>query len=1188
MDVPTNVFWKGDVSWNEELLLWYSLAPSASQEGHLATILNTYEYHCLAKCANVFAFLLRMLLRVFVYLMQMFALMLPAFIAFWLALRHDDLESNMLPNFHAEPSVDRVYMTDLAIYPSFKKKRWELLESEDGLAVRLLMYYMLIVVLASVYCNFLHFYIKSYHVLNLFDYLLMIFWMGTVFLLVVYLCLMSVWVILGALINPNLIPIALAIIGVIIIVRTQWSNLKMAKDTVEKIVYSRLDLALHAIMEIFVGPEDSDAWMSMQTQRDDAGQICEIIRDSEREIMKKLCGQSTINTGADEKKPLDQDCVDRYKLLRESAMFKQCLEGCPPNEILATDFVHPDSLPLAQEIANFNADIYKKRQFNSAPPYQAWDAPFTQHALSKALATRAETFVPAPGQISKAEQVELDEISKNMHLSKETCSVIFKAFMLSLHLAETKEDKALKSVWTIAPMMANVRKNQLFTHFVPPEEGKPSTAQKYMIESQQDEMERYDAIIASSLTKLVDWQAIGRVIMSFAESTLYKVYCTRAVENQLNPCLDGSSAFQVMCKAYHAVYANWDNYKKSPNTLFVDLGLITQEFTKNPKTKSIMDNELDLCRYYDGSFDQQSLINAVKHMILEREEGPNAPEIPDPMYLWYDALKRILKDLGWSEEEMEESWLSSAWHDITEGVGFFRYRDAREVNLLVQSLADDGLWKAAVKCLMKTVKIYGYAPCDPLKLGKKDAAAAAHTLQYADMTNLKWINENCDWPMYIDGDLWKKHARKSHFDVGSKTPIFLPMFQTDDFLMDVVYGKESDPKDAQRKFVPLYAYPDDPLDLMWLLGDDGLIWHDLPGGKRPIRGIWLELYLAFSDIADTLPSDLDVFYDCIEWQQKTHSVQVPWLRHHLLRRWILDVYIPTNTKTISCCQFNSLLVKLRVSLPEDVVKTEIFTPCPLVPGDDLGELRYITDLGCALRLWMGYGLWKEGIQELVMQLLPRGPVRKLALKILPEEFETMDETDGAVTGIVQPAQALVLLHKLAHPGLTAQDLAKCVKENLNIECPERQIHHYFALLDVNGDGVMGVGEFIPTVRLIMVDYFPKQLMEKLNLTTFQIVAFILTVVAAVVFLLLCIQLVIRTFTEGKGVAAAIQSGFNACTVAFAHIQANASGGFNDSVSSVRAWLHTVVFDAIAVVLGLSKPVVDKLATLVNNLGGVAK
>jgi len=1181
MDVPTNVFWKRGVSWNEELLLWYSLAPSVSQEGYISASLLEYNANRLAKCANVISYLMRVILRVFVYLMQMIFLLLPVFIAFWLALRHDDLESKLLPNFHAEPHVDRVYMTDFAMYPSFEKSRWVLLEPSDHWAVRILVVYVVVVGIATLYTNFLHWYVKSNFIFEFFNYTLMIFWMGFVFLLVVYVSLMAVWVILGAMINPFLIPIALAIIGVIIIVRTQWSNLKMAKDTVEGIVYTRLDLALHAIMEVFVGPANSDAWMDMQTQKNDAGQICEIIRDSERDIMKKLCDQSTINTGEDAKKQLDQDYIDRYKLLRESAMFKQCLEGCPANEILATDFVPAETLPLAQEIANFNADIYNKRSFNTAPPYQAWDAPYTHHALSKALAMRAESFVPPPGQISKAEQVELDEISKDMHLSKETCTVIFKAFMLSLHLAKTSEEAALKSPWTIGPMMASVRKNQLFTHFIAPEEGKASTAQKYMIESQQSEMEKYDAIIANALTKIVDWQAIGRTIMSFAETTLYKVYCTRAVENELNPCLDGSSAFQVMSKAYDLCYENWDDYKKTPNKMFVDLGLITEEFAKNPATQKVMSGELDLCRYFDGSFDQQSLINAVKHMILEREEGPNAPEFPDPMYLWYGALKRILKDLGWADEEMEETWLAGAWSDVTEGIGFFRYRDVREVNQLVQALADDGLWKAAVKCLMKTTQIYGYAPCDPLTLGTDEARKQAHTLEYADMTNLKWINENCNWPVMIELDIWKKHARKSHFDVGPKTPIFLPLFQTDDFLMDVVYGKEADPKDAKRDFVPLYAYPDDPMDLVWLLGDDGLIWHDLPMGKRPLRGIWLELYLKFSDTSSTLPSDLDVFYDCIEWQQKKHSVQTPWLRHNLLRRWILDVYIPRNTQTISCPTFMVLLQKLRVTLPEDVVKTEIFTPCPLVPGDDLGELRYINDLGCALRLWMGYGLWQEGIEELVVQLLPRGPIRTLALKILPAEFDIMDETNGS-NGIVQPAQAVVLMHKLAHPGLTAEDLALTVQENLSIDCPERQIHHYFALLDVNGDGVMGVGEFIPTVRLIMTDYFPRQLMEHLNLTTFQIVVFILLVVLAVVFLLLCIALVIKTFTDGKGVASAIQSGFNACTVAFAHVQANASGGFNDSVSNVRAWLHSVVFDAIAAVLGLSKPVVDKFAGLLND------
>jgi len=256
--------------------------------------------------------------------------------------------------------------------------------------------------------------------------------------------------------------------------------------------------------------------------------------------------------------------------------------------------------------------------------------------------------------------------------------------------------------------------------------------------------------------------------------------------------------------------------------------------------------------------------------------------------------------------------------------------------------------------------------------------------------------------------------------------------------------------------------------------------------------------------------------------------------------------------------------------------TWVFSPCPKDPKDDLGELRRLSDLGGALFTWMGYGLWPAAMEVALTEIMPRGRVQTVALSMLDEEFKALDP-EGL--GILQPAEAIVLLHRLVAPGLTCEDMTDFVSSRLGMQVPDREMHKYFAMMDVNGDGVLQADEFIPMFVYLTFDFFPHHVLRRLNLSTGKIVAFIMSVLLLLGLLFALITLVISAFPTGKGVGATIHSGVSGIGAVVAKQSSDKSIGAEDSMAAVKKELEAKALMAVVGVLGLGKAVYDNLTKM---------
>jgi hypothetical protein len=1217
---PTNVFWKFDEEWQPDQLLFYSMLPDVATNYYIKETCKFYEMEYTEKVIGKLDDVIRLLLDCCVWFVQWVILFSPMLWVIVMIVAHDLVYSTMRPNLDPIKSAKVIYFSDFVIDARVWRIRY-LEQFDEYMLITLLVtwFALLAMTFVSNFLRYEHWFERSplfaiHKPLNIalaWGFAIM------VYIILVYISVVTVWILLGSLINPQaLMPYAIMLAGIILLVKTQLGNLTIMKDQAEERLMDFMNASMHAMLACFVGDTSAGPWLDMAQESEFARQVAEMVENNEQATTKALLAAAPdiiTTVGGCE--------IDRINLLRESAAFAEGV-NTTPNKCLASDFVLAGVLPFAQGIANDAATINGKRVAADANGVQG-NNDMTQDAFSKGISALAAQNVPAPGQITADQQTELDSTAEKLKMRPETASILSQAFTLATHLRTSDQEKKLLEPASCSAMMSDIRENQLFKHFLGAENketGKKddSTANKLLREIQKQEMESFSGVLASSLTRLVDWTAVSRTCAEFMDHTLLNSIIASAVDTQLNQFKTGTAAFDMMLKVYDIAFSKFKQYNEHGDfiSFFVDVGLISEDYSAKPECKALLQGAIDAQKAFDGSLCPDALIAAVSGMFLPSLREGNAVtvgEVPEPLYLWFDALKRILATLGWTKEEMDEVWLKDMWTSCTPpggdddnkgSTGLFYYMVPEKItSLITQQLTDGGMWKAATKCMMYEVKLASFACCDAsLKKGdhlsvdskdfEKASAMSKKILAQATPIPLQWLSDECPWPKYIE-KMWVDMGEPVKSKQSTKGPSFLHHAKVMDFLQDVIYIPVKEVGEVPKgddAFAKLNSYPDDVSDLQWAKTPDGALWHDMGGStKRRLRGIWHELAMDVFQSVNCVPNDNDVYYDCLKYQWKnwetfspqahTHKVGI-YLRPDVWQTWLDQEYLPKQNEYVTFAQFNQMLSMLNCILPADVLEAQVFKKCPLVPGDDNGELRKIGDCAAGLRMWMGYGIWQAGVKQLVEKVMVIGPLRTMALASLPSEFA---QQDSANIGVVQPAQAVVLMHSLAHPGLTCEDLAVTVKTDLGLDINEREFHHYFTTVDVNCDGVLGLTEFIPFIRLMLFDYFPSRILDTLKLSPKFIAFLIINIVLLLVFIFLCVTLVIKTFAEGTNISSAIHSSMSAMTVAGGKVQGEADSGFNDSVSAVKAALEGLIMTTLTVTLGLAPQVIDAFKTLVTQL-----
>lgn len=1222
MVLPTNLFWVWDASWSPEVLLSYGAMPPIACDGWLAMKLKTIGLAHVGRLVVVVDDVVRITLSILVFAWQLIFLILPAIFVVIFDVYYELVRASVQGNITPGKASTTISLTDFLVAPD--SVRWQKLEASSQAVAIFFLSYLFI---ATFMCGFSNFFRSGGKTTMFFRFcntFTLYAWSASVFLLVLVFTVIALWILLGAIVNPTmLLPYAIMILAIVVLVKSCWGKLATCAEVVMSGIAEKFDTVLMCIMDSFAFDPKAIAKIDDQIAAIEktTATLLEYMIQAERGIRSTLFTQTKILN------PVPKLERDRMDTLRSSSYFTT-LEGMAKNVPLATDFipaaVRDAVLDRAQKIVTTAATISGTApvagmlQMDPNNPAAGGAGPLTvvaakvpditDQSLAKAIAASSGALMPKPGDIAPSETLKITELAQMLNLRHETATSIYNGYIVAMATAQQSDEvKLLSNPVACSALFCKIRHQQLFDHFVEKEQPsgvKHSNAAIMLHELQHAEVLALEAGSAEMLTKSLNWTTISRNCSAYLAGNLAQIL-TCTTDKHLNPVVNNSAAFKVLMKVYEMDVEFAKNPAKhkvgqmAPFDTFVEAGLIDQNYVTKEKTRAILQQFWDRTALLVS---ETRLLAAMRTIILPDEqlavaaEGDDAPQIS---YLWWGALIDILKDLGWSDEEMEEKWLRAQWDTVTFGTGLFRYEGLDEVNLMIMKLTGGGLWKAAAKSMMLVVRMGGYLGCDIVDASpqvvsekKKTAVALAKKLLYINTSDLKSVDDGNNWPQYVL-DTWNLHGKEMEGvpdllgnipKPGIPGPTFMPAENIEEFLRALVYM----PDDGSAKgqvFTPLSPYAISSFDLVWQKGTDGSVWHILPGGSRRLRGFWLEIMMDLFAKMDCIPSDCDVFFDALEWQVKKDLVQqgrvmpmggvLPrnWLRLASFQAWLREEYFKDST-WCTLTQFMSLVNTLmKCRIPETVLEKQVFLPCPKDPEDDLGELRNLSDLGAALSVALGYGLTTTAVEQVLDTLMPRGPLRTLAISMLDEEFDKLDVNK---TGVLQPAEAIVLVHRLLKPGLTCEDLCELFNKKLGLEVPEAEMHRYFTLMDINGDGALQATEFVSFMQYVVFDFFPKKILQRMNLTGKQIMIFIIFLILELAALFWLVSLVIAAFATGQGVASAIHSAVNSAGAVGAKMSADSSIGFEDTMANLKKEMEGMLTAAVCTTLGLSKAVVDRM------------
>eukprot|EP00435_Cladocopium_sp_Y103_P028239 s2149_g7.t1 len=229
------------------------------------------------------------------------------------------------------------------------------------------------------------------------------------------------------------------------------------------------------------------------------------------------------------------------------------------------------------------------------------------------------------------QEKKVKTLAKSLSLHSDTVRFImscFEGFVVMKRLRSDSAAHSNSSVETMASLMAAARRDCLFLHFMGADlngadpkasQETPETEPRVLSllsHLQNEEMEKMESVLARCLSQCLDWGKIIKDAEQFWTEGLKGVVLD-AVERQLSPVIQSSTASQVVLAAYQLGYVYFEQrYRTSPLEIFADCGIVSQEEMKNPQVQFILNAMVDA--HLNGCDpNPRALIQAVRQTVAD-------------------------------------------------------------------------------------------------------------------------------------------------------------------------------------------------------------------------------------------------------------------------------------------------------------------------------------------------------------------------------------------------------------------------------------------------------------------------------------------------------------------------------------------------------------------------------------------
>mmetsp|Transcript_19327 Transcript_19327/g.42774 ORF Transcript_19327/g.42774 Transcript_19327/m.42774 type:complete len:261 (+) Transcript_19327:1-783(+) len=225
------------------------------------------------------------------------------------------------------------------------------------------------------------------------------------------------------------------------------------------------------------------------------------------------------------------------------------------------------------------------------------------------------------------------------------------------------------------------------------------------------------------------------------------------------------------------------------------------------------------------------------------------------------------------------------------------------------------------------------------------------------------------------------------------------------------------------------------------------------------------------------------------------------------------------------------------------------------------------------------GLWKSGWNRFFSQLLPEGYDKQVALQRLNTpngSFEKLASMRDPA-GIVELDQVVDLMHLIAKPGVTENDMHDLIQKKLGLEVSVKSVRESYQGTDSENEGFLDIKGFVITLRHVFLSVFPSKILDRLGLGALDILLLLTGLLLLIGSMFGLLTLVVCTFTAGASVTVAIHTALSGQMVAAGGFkQGKETSGAGSDLGALLKWAEMKVEQAICAELSLPQTTIDAI------------